>query len=386
MSDLLRASGAILGEPERDAMRSVVDSLWLTAGPINAQFEQALADYIGVPYLLTCNSGSSANLLAIAALAATGHLKPGQRVRVPAMSFPTTVNPLLLYGAVPVLIDVDPETLCPIEPVDVGAHPLGNPIPISLTPHLLEDACDALGALDETGRHVGKHALVGTVSFFPAHHITTGEGGAVWTSDLEIFRALQAIRDWGRDCWCNPGDNNTCGMRFDWHFPPLPARYDHKYTITELGYNLKMTEIQAACGLAQMKRLPNFVEKRRRNYAHLRERLAPLEEFIVLPRETAGARASWFGFPFTLREEGMRAPLQAFLVERGVDSRLCFAGNLARQPYMHARRGQWEQAGELPGADKVMKDSLWVGVWPGLSTANLDHMADVIGTFFGRFD
>ncbi len=386
MSDLLRASGAIIGDPEKEAMHAVIDSGWLTAGPVNTRFEQALADYIGVPHLLTCNSGSSANLLAIAALFATGHLEPGDKVRVPAMSFPTTVNPLLLYGARPVLVDVDPETMCPVAEVDVAAHPLGNPIPLALTPHLLEDCCDALGTLDASGQHVGKHALVGTLSLFPAHHITTGEGGAVWTSDPEIFHALQNIRDWGRDCWCAPGDNNTCGMRFAWHFPPLPPRYDHKYTITHLGYNLKMTEVQAACGLAQMKRLPNFVETRRRNYAHLRQCLAPLEEFLILPRETAGGRASWFGFPFTLREEEMRAPLQAYLVERNIDSRLCFAGNLARQPYMHERRHLWESDGELAGADTVMRNSLWVGVWPGLTIANLDHMADVIGQFFGRFE
>lgn len=386
MTDLLRASGAVIGDPEKEAMHAVIDSGWLTAGPINARFEQALADYIGVPHLLTCNSGSSANLLATAALFATGHLQPGDRIRVPAMSFPTTVNPLLLYGARPVLVDVDPETMCPVSDVDVAAHPLGNPIPPHLTPSWIEDCCDALGAIDATGLHVGKHALVGTLSLFPAHHITTGEGGAVWTSDPDIYRALQNIRDWGRDCWCSPGDNNTCGMRFDWHFPPLPKRYDHKYTITHLGYNLKMTEVQAACGLAQMKRLPDFVEARRRNYAHLRSRLAALEEFIILPRETAGSRASWFGFPFTLREEGMRAPLQTYLVERNIDSRLCFAGNLARQPYMHERRHLWDADGGLAGADKVMNDSLWVGVWPGLTIANLDHMADVIGQFFGRFD
>jgi CDP-6-deoxy-D-xylo-4-hexulose-3-dehydrase len=276
--------------------------------------------------------------------------------------------------------------MCPVAKVDVAAHPLGNPIQAEFTPGLLEDSCDSIGGIDATGRHVGKHALVGTVSFFPAHHITTGEGGAVWTSDHDIYRALQNIRDWGRDCWCAPGDNDTCGMRFNHHFPPLPKRYDHKYTITHLGYNLKMTEVQAACGLAQMKRLPDFVESRRRNYAHLRARLASIEEFIILPRETAGGRASWFGFPFTLREEGMRAPLQQYLIEHDIDSRLCFAGNLARQPYMHERRHLWDADGELPGADKVMNDSLWVGVWPGLTIANLDYMADTIAAFFGVFE
>jgi len=383
-SDLIRASGAIITQAEKDAMHAVVDSGWLTAGPINEKFEQALADYIGVKHVRTCNSGSSANLLAIAALFATGHIKPGQSVRVPAMSFPTTVNPLLLYGAHPTLVDVDISTLCPVTACDVAAHPLGNPV--SPPPWLLEDCCDALGSLTPSGEHVGRRALTGTVSFFPAHHITTGEGGAVWTNDEGILRAIESIRDWGRDCWCAPGDNNTCGMRFKWHFDPLPARYDHKYTMTHLGYNLKMTEIQAACGLAQFKRLPEFVETRRRNYAHLRQRLTEIEEFIVLPQETPGAKASWFGFPFVLREEGMRAPLQSFLVERGIDSRLLFAGNLAKQPYMVERRTLWGTLGPLTGADTLMRNGLWVGVWPGLSLANLDHMADVIGQFFGRFD
>jgi len=384
VSDLIRASGAILSEAELSAMHAVIDKGWLTAGEVNSRFEQALADYIGVKYVRTCNSGSSANLLAVAALFATDHLRPGDKVRVPAMSFPTTVNPLLLYGAHPVLVDVDPSTFCPTEFCDVAAPPLGNPI--DPAPSLVEDCCDALGSLAPGGIHVGRYALTGTVSFFPAHHITTGEGGAVWTNDEEIMRAIEAVRDWGRDCWCQPGDNNTCGQRFGWHFPPLPPRFDHKYTITELGYNLKMTEIQAACGLAQMARLPEFIEKRRRNYAHLRQRLAEIEEFIILPTETPGAQASWFGFPFTLREAGMRAPLQAFLVERGIDSRLLFAGNLARQPYMVKRRGQWSVLSTLEGADKVMRDSLWVGVWPGLTEANIDHMADTIMTFFGRFE
>lgn len=382
MNKLVSASGALIGEAEKKLMHEVVERGWFTASYVNEAFEATLASYIGVPHILTCNSGSSANLIAIAALAATGRIKSGQEVRVPAMSFPTTVNPLFLYGAVPVLVDVDPETMCPTEPCDVAAHPLGNPV--EPAPPLLEDCCDALGSLTPRGYHVGKTGLTGTVSFFPAHHITTGEGGAVWTSDPELATIMASIRDWGRDCWCDSGQNNTCGKRFDWHFPPLPPRYDHKYTITQLGFNLKMTELQAACGLAQIRRLPDFVEKRRRNFDYLRKLLAPLEEFLILPRATPGARPSWFGLPLTIREEGQRAALQSYLVEHGIDSRLLFAGNLAKQPYMQGRT--WRQSGELKGADKVMNDSLWLGVWPGLAFSDLEYVAEHVGRFFGRFD
>ena len=377
------ASYPVLGASERHAMHEAIDSGWLTAGPINDRFELELAKYIGVQYVRTCNSGSSANLLATAALFALGHIEPGDVVRVPAVGFPTTVNPLILYGAIPEFVDVDPLTLCPAEgeEIDVGAHPLGNPL--RSAPALLEDCCDALGSLKD-GVHVGKAGLVGTLSFFPAHHITTGEGGAVFTNDLEVARAVESLRDWGRDCWCAPGQNNTCGMRFKHHFPPLPFGYDHKYTFTHLGFNLKMTEVQAACGVEQMKRLPEFVQLRRRNHAYLAKKLAPLEEFIELPQATAGSEPSWFGFHFLLRERGLRAPLQSFLADRGVDSRLVFAGNLARQPYLQGR--QWRRDGELAGADRVLEDAMWVGCWPGLTIGDLDFVVEQVGTFFGKFD
>ena len=375
------ASYPVIGEPERTAMHAAIDKGWLTAGPINEAFEKALADYIGVSYVRTCNSGSSANLLATAALFATGHLAPGQGVSVPAVGFPTTINPLLLYGAELRLVDVDPATLCPVEPVEVGAHPLGNGV--SPAPTLFEDCCDALGTL-VNGVHVGKHALVGTLSFFPAHHITTGEGGAVFTNDLDILRAIESLRDWGRDCWCAPGANNTCGMRFKHHFAPLPPGYDHKYTFTHLGFNLKMTEVAAACGLAQMARLPDFVRLRRRNHAYLTDAFkdAGLEEFIELPQASFGCSPSWFGFHFTLRERGARASLQAFLAERGVDSRLVFAGNLALQPYMQGRG--WRREGELVGANRVTHDSMWIGCWPGLGVEDLEFAVEQVGTFFGK--
>lgn len=378
---MIRASSPIIGEPEKAAMHRVIEQGWLTAGPVNREYEAALGGIVGAKYVRTCNSGSSANLLAIAALSALGYIQPGQKVRVPAMSFPTTVNPLFLYGAVPVLVDVDLETLCPMEYCEVAAHPLGNPV--SPEPNLLEDCCDALGSIAPSGKHVGTAGLVGTLSTFPAHHITTGEGGAVWTNDYRLARVIESIRDWGRDCWCEPGANNTCGERFDWHFPPLPKGYDHKYTLTHLGYNLKMTEVQAACGLAQLERLPGFISQRRENYAHLRERLSRAEEQLILPKETPSSQASWFGFPFILRESGLRTSLQKFLLQAGIDSRLLFAGNLARQPYFQGR--QWGRSGELTNADKAMEDGLWVGVWPGLTPKDMDAIASAVLTFLGDF-
>ena len=396
------ASSPVITEAEIDAMSAVVKKGWLTAGPVNAEFEHKLAQFVGVEHCHTCNSGSSANLLAVAALVESGRLKAGDEVIVPATSFPTTVNPLLLYGLVPVFVDIDHKTYnidfnqaCDevVENRNVkaimAAHTLGNPfseyiykLADSYSLVLVEDCCDALGATIN-GQHVGQHGVVGTCSFFPAHHITMGEGGAVWTNDGEIATAIESCRDWGRDCYCEPGKENTCGKRFCQKFGELPEGYDHKYTYTRLGFNLKITEIQAACGLAQIERLRSFVELRRANFASIRNRLSELADNIYLPEATKGSEPSWFGFPFTIKETGLRAQLQEYLAQHQIGSRLLFAGNIVKQPYMAGRA--FKIHGALKNSDKVMHDGLWVGCWPGLTTEMLDFMCQKIGEFFGKF-
>ncbi len=392
------ASGGVITAADKIAMHAVVDKGWLTAGAENRRFEGGLAAFTGIQHVRTSNSGSSANLLAVAAMVGAGLWSPGDEIVTVAACFPTTVNPLLLYGLRPVFVDI---TL-PSYNVDVGqleraisrktrgimlAHTLGNPFDLKAIAeiatgrsiHIVEDCCDALGAT-YGGQHVGAGATVATCSFFPAHHITTGEGGAVFTQSSEMARALESARDWGRDCWCEPGANNSCGKRFEWEFDGIPSGYDHKYTFTSLGFNLKLTEIQAACGVEQLKRLPEFVAARRRNYAFLSERLAGNDE-LILPTFDAGA--SPFGFPITLKESGLRSQMQKYLAQNGVDSRLLFAGNLVRQPYMKGR--QFLVASDLHWTDKVMNDTFWVGLHPALSEEDLAYSAEMIGNFLGAF-
>jgi CDP-6-deoxy-D-xylo-4-hexulose-3-dehydrase len=387
------ASGALITDAEKSAMRSAVDLGWLTAGPINSEFEKTLSDFTGLKHIRTTNSGSSANLLAVAAMVESGRWHKGDKIVTVAASFPTTVNPLILYGLVPVFIDIElgtynakPESIYKaIEDYEasgvVMAHTLGNPFHVPLNIPVIEDCCDALGSLD--GSHVGLQGRIATFSFFPAHHITTGEGGAVGTQDDSLARHIESLRDWGRDCWCQPGQNNSCGKRFCHQFGALPQGYDHKYTFTHLGYNLKLTEIGAACGVAQMQRLQEFVSIRKRNWAFLRDRLEPLSDRLILPKASTGSDPSWFGFMLTIKEPGLRPLLQSYLSERGVDSRLLFAGNITKQPYMRGR--DYRVSGSLENTDKVMNDGLWIGVWPGLSLDDLEYAAQQIGNFFGEF-
>jgi CDP-6-deoxy-D-xylo-4-hexulose-3-dehydrase len=262
------------------------------------------------------------------------------------------------------------------------AHTLGNPYELTLPDdiHLIEDCCDALGAL-VGGRHVGNVGSIATCSFFPAHHITTGEGGAVFTNDKELASVVESIRDWGRDCWCEPGKENTCGKRFGWEWESLPNGYDHKYTYTRLGFNLKLTEVQAACGVAQLTRLHNFVESRRTHCAYLQGRLQTLQDFLLLPAFSKDS--SPFGFPITIKETGQRKDLQEYLKQEGIDSRLIFSGNLTKQPYMKGRN--FRVSGSLENTDKIMNDSLWIGCHPSLTEENLEYMATKVETFFGRF-
>ena len=398
-------SGKVIGAPELENMVEAALDGWLTTGRFNEQFERKLGEFLGLPQVLTVNSGSSANLLAVSALCSPllgkRALQPGDEVITVAAGFPTTVNPILVNGLMPVFVDVELGSYN----IDVGqlaaavgprtraimlAHTLGNPFNLDVVTRLagehglwlVEDCCDALGSTWR-GQKVGTFGDIGTLSFYPAHHITMGEGGAVFTRDPLLARILASIRDWGRDCWCAPGRDNTCGKRFDWQLGDLPAGYDHKYVYSHLGYNLKITDMQAACGLAQLERLPEFIAARQRNFQFLRERLAGLEEFLILPEATSGSEPSWFGFPLTLRETAgvNRVDLLRYLDQYRIGTRLLFAGNLLRQPYFQG----WAYwlVGELPNTDVVMNRTFWLGVYPGLNAAMLESVAERLDTFFG---
>lgn len=404
-SDPVPPSGKVVGTPELLGLVDASLDGWLTTGRHNQAFESRLGTWLGRRHVRTVNSGSSANLVAVSAL--TSHLlgdralRPGDEVITVAAGFPTTVNPLLIHGLVPVFVDIDIPTynidpakleaaVSPRARAIVLAHTLGNPFNLDAVMDLarrhhlwvMEDCCDALGATWQ-GRHVGTFGHIGTLSFYPAHHITMGEGGAVFTDDDILVRAMESIRDWGRDCWCAPGRDNTCGKRFDWKLGSLPAGYDHKYVYSHLGYNLKITDMQAACALAQMDRLPGFVAARRANFDYLRRRLAELEEFLILPQASPGSEPSWFGFPITLRDGAgtTRLDLLRYLDQYRIGTRLLFAGNLTRQPYFAGR--QYRVAGDLTVTDQVAENTFWVGVWPGLDQARLDFLADRLGEYFG---
>ncbi|HTB34272.1 MAG TPA: lipopolysaccharide biosynthesis protein RfbH [bacterium] len=387
---------------DADEMRHLVDAgldFWLTTGRFAKQFETRFAkEVFGLRHAMLVNSGSSANLAAVSALGSPlleRPLRPGDEVITVATGFPTTVNPIIQNRWVPVFVDVHVPTynidvqrleaaLSPRSRAVVVAHTLGNPFDLAAVGafarkhglYLVEDCCDAVGSRFD-GRHVGSVGDLATVSFYPAHHITMGEGGCVLTSDPKLKKAVESLRDWGRDCWCDPGKDNTCGKRFDQQFAGLPHGYDHKYVYSHIGYNLKMTDMQAAVGLAQLAKLPGFIAARRRNFDALRAALGDLEEFFILPEALPQAEPSWFGFPLTLREGAPfgRNQLIAYLEQRKIGTRLIFAGNMLRQP---AYQGvEHRVAGPLDNADRVMNRSFWVGVYPGIGPAQTDYMAEV---------
>ncbi len=398
-------SGKVLDGEELKLMVEASLDGWLTTGRFNEAFEKRLAKYIGVEFLITTNSGSSANLLAFSALTSPKlgdrAIKPGDEVIGVAAGFPTTVNPILQFGAVPVFVDVDlathnidvtkiEEAISPRTKAIMLAHSLGNPFNLKVVKELcekhglwlVEDCCDALGSRYE-GRLVGTFGDIGTLSFYPAHHITMGEGGAVFTNNRELMTIAESFRDWGRDCYCAPGKDNTCGKRFCWKLGSLPEGYDHKYTYSHLGYNLKISDMQAACALAQMDKLDGFVQARKDNFAYLKDRLATCEELLILPEATPNSDPSWFGFLMTIRPEAnlRRVDLLNYLDQNKIGTRLLFAGNLTRQPYMSGRN--FRVSGELTNTDFVMNNSLWIGVYPGLSKDMLNFAAEKIETFLG---
>jgi CDP-6-deoxy-D-xylo-4-hexulose-3-dehydrase len=398
-------SGKVLDQHELMLMVEASLDGWLTAGRFNEEFEKKLANYLGVSYLSTTNSGSSANLLAFSALTSSRlgdkAIKPGDEVITVAAGFPTTVNPALMYGCVPVFVDVDIKThnidtsmlndaLSDKTKAVMLAHSLGNPFNLQEVMEfcqnnnlwLIEDNCDALGSR-YNGQLTGTFGHIGTLSFYPAHHITMGEGGAVFTNDHELKKIIESFRDWGRDCYCPPGKDNTGGNRFGWKLGDLPEGYDHKYIYTHMGFNLKITDMQAACGLAQIDKLEKFITIRKENFQYLKEKLSSCEEFLHLPEATPNSDPSWFGFLMTIKEgvDFRRNELIEYLNQCRINTRFLFAGNLIKQPYM--KEQQYRVIGNLENTDFVMNNSFWVGVYPGLSKEHLDYMVEKIETFFG---
>ena len=387
---------------------AVVDSAldgWFTTGRFAKEFERRLARFVGVRSASLVNSGSSANLVALSALTSPKlgerALKPGDEVLTVAAGFPTTVNPIFQNRLVPVFVDVT----VPGYEIDVSrleaayspkmkavmiAHTLGNVFNLDAVTAfcrkyklwLVEDCCDALGST-YNGRKVGTFGDIATVSFYPAHHITMGEGGAVMTDKPILQVLIDSFRDWGRDCWCEPGMDNTCGKRFDWQLGTLPCGYDHKYTYSHVGYNLKATDMQAALGLSQIAKLPEFIERRKANFAYLKQGLKPLEDVLILPEATEKADPSWFGFPIGVRKDApfTRDQLTRALETQKIGTRLLFAGNLLRQP---AYEG-WEYrvVGELGNTDFVMNQVFWIGVFPGLTEEMLDFIVKTATEFVG---
>lgn len=404
-STAIPPSGKVIGAKELQYMVDACLDGWLTTGRFNDAFEARLAAFLGVKYVSTVNSGSSANLLAFSALTSPRlgerTIKPGDEIIGVAAGFPTTVNPILQFGAVPVFVDVDIPTYN-IDPDKVEAaisdktkgimlaHTLGNPYNLDVITGickkyklwLIEDCCDALGATYQ-GRLVGTFGDIGTLSFYPAHHITMGEGGAVFTNNPELKLIMDSFRDWGRDCYCAPGKDNTCGKRFCWKLGDLPRGYDHKYIYSHLGYNLKITDMQAACALAQMDRAEEFIAARRRNFDFLKERLKTCDEFLVLPEATPNSDPSWFGFPITLKS-GVnfdRVDLLTYLDQQKIGTRLLFGGNLIRQPYMAGRT--YRVVGNLENTERIMNSTFWIGVYPALDEERLEYVAQQIEQFMG---
>jgi len=389
-------SGRVFDHDEISHLVEASLDCWLTTGRFAAQFEQDFARFFGLRHAILCNSGSSANLLAVSALTSPKlgdrRLRRGDEVITVAAGFPTTVSAIVHNGLVPVFLDIEvgtynidvsclEEAVGPRTRAIMLAHTLGNPFNIDAVLNvarrynlwLIEDNCDALGSTYK-GSLTGTFGDLATVSFYPAHHITMGEGGCVLTDRPPLKTLVESFRDWGRDCWCDPGKANTCGKRFDWQLGELPHGYDHKYIYSHIGYNLKATDMQAAVGVAQFKKLPAFIKKRQENFQHLYDGLKDLEEFFILPRATAYSNPSWFGFPLTVREHVpfMRRDLVCYLEESKIATRLLFSGNLTRQPAYQEIK--FRIVKDLSQSDQVMNRTFWLGVYPGLTKEMIDYV------------
>ncbi len=403
---IIPVSGKVFSEMDLQMLVSSSLDFWLTSGRFNDEFEKQLAEFLNVNFVLTTNSGSSANLLALTALTSEQlgekALKPGDEVITIAAGFPTTVNPILQNNLKPVFVDVNMSTYeidsSLIENAISGktkaimiAHTLGNAFDLDeitriVKKHnlwLIEDCCDALGTTYD-GKVVGTFGDIATISFYPAHHITTGEGGAVFTNNAQLKRIIESFRDWGRDCFCATGMSDTCGKRFCWELGELPKGYDHKYTYSHIGYNLKITDMQAAVGLAQLQNLPLFIEKRKKNFKFLKTHMSKFEKFFILPEATSKSDPAWFGFPITVRKDApfSKTELLQFLTERKVDTRPLFAGNITKQPYF--KNIDYRISGSLKNTDEIMNQTFWIGVYPGLDEKMLEYVVSQFGEFIKK--
>ena len=397
-------SGKVIGTLELKNMVEASLDGWLTTGRFNEQFEKKLANYLGIKCLLTVNSGSSANLIAFSTLTSPKlkerAIQKGDEVISVAAGFPTTVNPIIQFGAIPVFIDIKiptynidenliEEAITPKTKAIMLAHTLGNPFNVKKIKEiikkynlwLVEDSCDALGSKYDN-QNVGTFGDLATLSFYPAHHITMGEGGAVFTNSKKLERIAESFRDWGRDCYCEPGKDNTCNKRFGWQLGDLPFGYDHKYTYSHIGYNMKITDMQAACGLAQLDRLEKFIIQRKENFNFLYKNLKSLEEFLILPKPEENSEPSWFGFPLSLKKSNKfnRNDLIKYLNHHKIGTRLLFSGNLIKQPYM--KDFNFKVQGELKNTEFIMENTFWIGLYPGLSNEQLQYSALKVKDFF----
>ena len=399
-------SGKIIGADEIVNMSEAALDGWLTTGRFNEQFQKKLASFINIKLLITVNSGSSANLIAFSSLTSSKlndqKINPGDEVITVASGFPTTINPIIQNNAIPVFVDVKlpeynidenliEEAITKKTKAIMIAHALGNPFNLKKILEicnkydlwLIEDSCDALGSKYD-GKIVGTFGDLATLSFYPAHHITMGEGGAVFTNSIQLKRIAESIRDWGRDCYCEPGKDNTCKKRFCWKLGDLPYGYDHKYTYSHLGYNMKITDMQAACGLAQLDRLDGFITARKNNFNFLKKNLKSLEEFLILPEAEKNSEPSWFGFPISIRDGSFetRNALINHLNSKKIGTRLMFSGNVIKQPYM--KNIKYRVHRNLKNSDFVMNSTFWVGIYPGLDKEKIDYVGEEIKNFFKK--
>ncbi|KAF6246081.1 lipopolysaccharide biosynthesis protein RfbH [Nitrosopumilus sp. b2] len=399
----VHTNARVFDQDEIQMLTSASLDFWLTAGRFNHEFEKKLGEFLDVKFVTTTNSGSSANLLALSTLTSEKledrALKTGDEVISVAASFVTTVNPIIQNNLVPVFVDIEipsynintkliENAITEKTKAIMIAHSLGNPFDVDEIIRIakkynlwvVEDCCDALGAKYD-GKMVGTFGDVSSLSFFPAHHITMGEGGAVFTNNPLLNRIIRSIRDWGRDCYCDVGQSNTCGKRFEWNFEGLPEGYDHKFVYTHTGYNLKITDMQAAIGLAQLKKVKNFIQKRRDHFRWLKNHLKEFEKYFILPEETSKSEPSWFGFPLTIKNNAPFSlnEINGYLISHNVDTRPIFSGNITLQPYF--KNKNFRIVGELQNTNKVMTHTFWIGVYPGLTIEMMEYVVKTIRDF-----